>query len=79
MSTGHLEKLDAEQRLAVEHRSFDGPADAPAPLLVIAGAGSGELPDVPTLSETLPQAAAVRGTARHVCHISDSIGEAQAC
>src|SRR5215218_2751039 len=42
MSTGHLEKLNAEQRLAVEHGSTDGPADAPAPLLVIAGAGSGK-------------------------------------
>src|SRR5829696_8719911 len=42
MSTGHLETLNSEQRLAVEHGSTDGPADAPAPLLVIAGAGSGK-------------------------------------
>src|SRR3954454_3326707 len=42
MSTGHLEKLNAEQRLAVEHGSTDRPVDAPAPLLVIAGAGSGK-------------------------------------
>ncbi len=39
MSAAHLEKLNAEQRRAVEHGAGAGPA---APLLIIAGAGSGK-------------------------------------
>src|SRR4051812_7215195 len=40
MSASYLDKLNPEQRRAVEHGN--GSAEAPAPLLVIAGAGSGK-------------------------------------
>ena len=42
MSPGYLEKLNPAQRQAVEHGDANGWAEAPAPLLVIAGAGSGK-------------------------------------
>src|ERR1700719_4440431 len=42
MSTAYLEKLNPEQRRAVEHGVQDGKCASPAPLLVIAGAGSGK-------------------------------------
>ena len=41
MSAAHLEKLNADQRLAVEHGIGDGRTIG-APLLIIAGAGSGK-------------------------------------
>src|SRR3954470_19717026 len=40
MSASYLDKLNPEQRRAVEHGN--GSAGLPAPLLVIAGAGSGK-------------------------------------
>ena len=42
MSTAYLEKLNPEQRRAVEHGVRDGKCESAAPLLVIAGAGSGK-------------------------------------
>jgi len=42
MVQAHLEKLNAEQRRAVEHGIAVGTAGPAAPLLVIAGAGSGK-------------------------------------
>ena len=41
-STAHLEKLNPEQRRAVEHGVGATTAELPRPLLVIAGAGSGK-------------------------------------
>jgi DNA helicase II / ATP-dependent DNA helicase PcrA len=41
VSTAHLEKLNADQRQAVEH-GIDGVRTIGAPLLIIAGAGSGK-------------------------------------
>src|SRR5258708_6800762 len=42
MSTAYLEKLNPEQRRAVEHGVQDSKCVLAAPLLVIAGAGSGK-------------------------------------
>jgi hypothetical protein len=42
MSTAYLEKLNPEQRRAVEHGVKDSKCVSAAPLLVIAGAGSGK-------------------------------------
>jgi DNA helicase II / ATP-dependent DNA helicase PcrA len=42
MSTAYLERLNPEQRLAVEHGVKDSKYVSAAPLLVIAGAGSGK-------------------------------------
>src|SRR5216683_738774 len=42
MSTAYLEKLNPEQRRAVEHGVQDSKCVSAAPLLVIAGAGSGK-------------------------------------
>ena len=42
MSTAYLERLNPEQRRAVEHGVQDGKCVSTAPLLVIAGAGSGK-------------------------------------
>ncbi|WP_262270130.1 UvrD-helicase domain-containing protein, partial [Microvirga yunnanensis] len=43
ISAGYLDKLNPEQRRAVEHGVTDGRAPpSPRPLLVIAGAGSGK-------------------------------------
>lgn len=42
MAVAHLEKLNAEQRRAVEHGVEPGNARPASPLLVIAGAGSGK-------------------------------------
>lgn len=38
----YLEKLNVQQRMAVEHGTLDGPGHISGPLLVIAGAGSGK-------------------------------------
>ena len=42
MSTAYLERLNPEQRRAVEHGVKDSKCVSAAPLLVIAGAGSGK-------------------------------------
>ena len=42
MSAAHLEKLNLEQRAAVEHGVSEGTSKIPGPLLIIAGAGSGK-------------------------------------
>ena len=42
MSASYLEKLNPEQREAVEHGVEEGRDGAPPPLLIIAGAGSGK-------------------------------------
>ncbi|MEA2791872.1 MAG: ATP-dependent helicase UvrD/PcrA, partial [Acetobacteraceae bacterium] len=42
MSVAYLEKLNVEQRAAVEHGVRDRGPNAASPLLVIAGAGSGK-------------------------------------
>jgi DNA helicase-2/ATP-dependent DNA helicase PcrA len=42
MSAAYLDKLNAEQRRAVEHGVAAGACAAASPLLVIAGAGSGK-------------------------------------
>ena len=42
MAVAHLEKLNLEQRRAVEHGVGEGDARPAGPLLVIAGAGSGK-------------------------------------
>src|SRR5271154_4111081 len=42
MSIAYLERLNPEQRGAVEHGVRDGKCESAAPLLVIAGAGSGK-------------------------------------
>jgi DNA helicase-2/ATP-dependent DNA helicase PcrA len=43
MSAAHLEKLNREQRLAVEHGIGATEADANRALLVLAGAGTGKM------------------------------------
>ncbi len=42
MASGHLDKLNEQQRAAVLHGCADGKAVAAGPLLIIAGAGSGK-------------------------------------
>ena len=42
MSAAYLEKLNLEQRAAVEHGVSEGTSKIPGPLLIIAGAGSGK-------------------------------------
>src|SRR6202049_4751893 len=42
MSAAYLEKLNLEQRAAVEHGVSEGTSEIPGPLLIIAGAGTGK-------------------------------------
>ena len=52
MAVAYLEKLNSEQRRAVEHGVGDNTCAPSVPLLVIAGAGSGKTNTLAHLSRT---------------------------
>ena len=59
-SSSYFAKLNADQRRAVEHGVGDT-ADAPCPLLVIAGAGSGKPTRLRIASRIWLSTASIRG------------------